>query len=312
MVSKTDIESCMKSCVLCVRRCGINRMEGAGRCGETYEVRAARAALHMWEEPVLSGRAGSGAVFFEGCPVGCVFCQNHEIALGRRAGRGRGISLRRLAEIFLSLQGQGAHNINLVTPTHFIPQIILAVREAREAGLRLPIVYNTASVETPESVRMLRDTVDIFLPDLKYADPELAGRYSRMPGYFQAAAEAIREMVAITGEPVLEETPQGLLMKRGTIVRHLILPGQTEDSTRILRYLHETYGNRIFISIMNQYTPMPGIRERYPELGRPLTKREYAKVVDYAISLGIGQAFIQEGATAAESFIPAFDGEGIW
>ena len=352
-----DIESYMKACFLCARKCGINRMKRAGRCGETYEVRAVRAALHMWEEPCRSGRSGSGTVFFEGCSLGCVYCQNREISIGlpphqrgqtvqarpRRGapGRSEGLSplsksgidgeplpaLRhddrtglpdfhvteeRLARIAIGLEKSGANNINFVTPTHFIPQIINTVGYARELGLSVPVVYNTSSVETPESIDLLDGTADVFLPDLKYMDAEAASRYSDMPDYFKVASAAIERMVRISGGPCFKDTEEGQLMVRGTIVRHLVLPGYTEDSKRILKYLHEEYGSEIYISIMNQYTPMPGIGLRYPELNRRITKREYEKVVDYALSIGIEQAFIQEGKTAEESFIPVFDGEGIF
>ena len=275
----------------------------------TAEIRAARAALHMWEEPCISGKEGSGAIFFTGCPIGCVFCQNRDIALGKA---GKAISLHRLTEIMLELQDKGANNINLVTPTQYVPQIIEAVRMAREgmsAGrLRIPVLYNTGSLETPETVRKLEDTVDIFLPDLKYFSTELSEKYSGSVDYFRTATVAIREMVRISGP--CEFDGRGM-MKRGTIVRHLILPGHTEDSKKILSYLHETYGNDIYISIMNQYTPMPGIEKKYPELGRRVTRREYDKVVDFAIDIGIENAYIQEGGTQKESFIPAFDYEGL-
>ncbi len=267
----------------------------------TDEVMIARAALHMWEEPCISGKEGSGAVFFSGCPLGCVFCQNREIALGNR---GIKISVGRLSEIFLSLQGEGANNINLVTPTHFVPQIIRAVQMARQNSLRIPVLYNTGSYENPSTIRMLSGTVDIFLPDLKYCDPELSRKYSFAPDYFETAKAAIAEMVFISGKPVFDS--RGMMLK-GTCVRHMILPGHTEDSKRILGYLYKTYGDSIYISIMNQYTPMPGIKDRYPELARRLTRREYDKVVDFALSLGIKNAYIQEGGTAKESFIPDFD-----
>ncbi len=271
----------------------------------TDEIRAARAALHLWEEPCISGKEGSGAVFFSGCPMGCVFCQNHDIALAKR---GQVISKKRLCEIYLELQRQGANNINLVTPTQYVPQIIETVKEAKKQGLSIPIVYNTGSCETAETIRILRDVVDIFLPDLKYFNPELARRYANMPSYFEAAVAAIDEMVKLTGPCVFDERG---MMVRGTIVRHLILPAHTKDSKAILHFLKERYQEQIYISIMNQYTPMAGIKERYPELGRRVTKREYERVLDYAIEIGIEQAFVQEGQTASESFIPLFDGTGL-
>ena len=309
----------MEQCRLCGRRCGINRTIRAGRCGMTERVYAARAALHMWEEPCISGKEGSGTVFFTGCPLGCVFCQNREIALGRRKVPQKNIGSRdetigvpvtveQLAETFLDLEGQCANNINLVTPTHFVPQIIRAVRIARARGLAIPIVYNTGSYETEETVRSLEGTVDVFLPDLKFMDPEISDRYAKAPDYFEVAEKAIRGMVEIAGQPTFDERG---MMKRGVIVRHMVLPGHTKDSKRIIGYLHETYGEKIYVSIMNQYTPMPGIGDEFPELARRVTKREYGRVVDYAIELGMENVFIQEGPTAAESFIPDFDGTGL-
>ncbi|MBR3171180.1 MAG: radical SAM protein [Lachnospiraceae bacterium] len=319
----------MEQCRLCGRRCGINRTIRAGRCGMTERVYAARAALHMWEEPCISGKEGSGAVFFTGCPLGCVFCQNREIALGRRSVSpwcrasasetsediescdeilGVPVTEEQLAETFLDLENQRANNINLVTPTHFVPQIIRAVRIARERGLTVPILYNTGSYETEETVRSLEGTVDIFLPDLKFMDPDISARYAKAPDYFEVAAKAIRGMVEIAGPPTFDERG---MMQRGVIVRHMVLPGYTKDSKRIIRHLHETYGEKIYVSIMNQYTPMPGIGDEFPELARRVTKREYGRVVDYALELGMENVFIQEGPTAEESFIPKFDGTGL-
>lgn len=308
-----------KYCRLCARACGIDRTRRAGRCGETFEVYAARAALHLWEEPCISGEAGSGTVFFTGCPLGCIFCQNREIALGSghltKAGDepsasrlGVHLTSEELARVFLRLAEQGANNINLVTPTHFVPQIIPAVRRAREGGLSIPVVYNTGSYETVETVRSLAGTVDIFLPDLKFYDPVLSARYAKAPDYFEVASAAIREMVEISGPPVFDA--RGMML-RGTIVRHMVLPGHTRDSFRILDYLAEGYGEKIYISILNQYTPMPGIGEKDHVLSRRVTRREYGKVVDHALALGLSKVFIQEGETAKESFIPAFDGEGL-
>lgn len=311
----------MKSCSLCARGCRADRTKGAGRCGVSGEIRAARAALHMWEEPCISGKEGSGAIFFSGCPLGCVFCQNREIALGNA---GKNISVRHLAEIMLSLEAQGANNINLVTPTQYVPQIIEAVKMARGgenfickaseeyAGqmkrLSIPIVYNTGSYETTETVDKLAGIVDIFLPDLKYFSAELSGRYSNAPDYFAVASQAIVHMAEISGPCVFDERG---MMKSGTIIRHLVLPGHTEDSKKILHWIYRTFKDKVCVSIMNQYTPMPGIEKMFPELGRKVTRREYEKVVDYSIDLGIENAYIQEGGTQKESFIPAFDGEGL-
>lgn len=300
----------MEHCSLCVRRCGADRRREAGICGVPSAVLAARAALHMWEEPCISGKEGSGAVFFSGCPLHCVFCQNRDIASGRI---GKEITVSRLSEIFLELQEKGANNINLVTPTQYVPQIIEAVSAARATNqtrrsLSIPIVYNTGSYETPETVNSLKDTVDVWLPDMKYFDKELSSRYSKAPDYFETAAAVIAAMVKLAGAPQYDS--RGIIT-RGVIVRHMVLPGHTRDSMKILAYLHDTYGSRIVISLMSQYTPMPGIEKDFPELARPLSKREYKKTIDFAIEAGIDNAYIQEGETAKESFIPAFDYIGL-
>lgn len=291
-------------CALCPRNCMADRSMDSGRkgyCGETARVRVARASLHLWEEPCISGRAGSGTVFFSGCPLKCVFCQNRDIALGNA---GRELTIDQLSELFLLLQDKKADNINLVTPTHFAPQIAGALEKAKRAGLSIPVVYNTGSYEKVETLKMLEGLVDVYLPDLKYRDSAIARRYSNAPDYFERAADAIAEMFRQAGKPVLESG----MMKRGVLVRHMILPGHTRDSKAVIQYLYETYGNYIYMSIMNQYTP-PVNMEGYPELQRRVTAREYEKVVDYAISIGVENAFIQEGETAKESFIPDF-GDG--
>jgi len=291
-------------CLLCARRCGADRNAGrTGVCGVTAETRVARAALHMWEEPCISGPDGSGTVFFAGCSLGCVFCQNRSIS---RGAAGRVVTTEELAGIFLGLREQKANNINLVTPTHYAPAVIDAVRIARDQGLAVPIVYNTGTYETVETVSSLKETVDVFMPDLKYFDPALAEKYAKAPDYFATASAAIAAMREIAGPPVFDERG---MMKRGVLVRHLIIPGHTKDSKKVLEYLSREYGKDIYVSIMNQYTPMAGIENAFPELGRKLTKREYDKVVDYAIGLGIENAFIQEGGAAKESFIPEFMGK---
>jgi len=276
-----------------------------GFCGQTDQLCAARAALHFWEEPCISGECGSGAVFFSGCNLQCVYCQNHDIALGRC---GRVISTDRLCEIFLELQDKGAANINLVTGSHFIPQIALCLEKAKKAGLAIPIVYNTSSYEKVSSLRLLAGLVDVYLPDLKYFSPALSLKYSGAEDYFEKASAAISEMFRQVGGPVFDEGSK--LLKRGMIVRHLLLPGQSADSKRILRYLHNTYGNDIYVSIMNQYTPLPHVAP-FPELNRRLTPREYEKVLGFADAIGIEKGFMQEGETAQESFIPSFNGEGL-
>lgn len=343
--TSNDIQ--MKSCMLCPRKCGVDRTQGEkGVCGQTDELRVARAALHMWEEPCISGSRGSGAVFFSGCALHCVFCQNHVIAGGTA---GKLITVERLAEIFLELQEQGANNINLVTAGHFTPQVMRALDLAKRQGLALPVVYNTSAYEEAETIRSLEGYVDVYLPDLKYVDPVLSRKYSHASNYFEKAGAAIAEMVRQTGEmkfalemetagsPASEdrEKPAGspaaggqketmgvaeyqrrseqgesLIMTRGVIVRHLLLPGCMADSKRVLDYLLDTYGDSIFISIMNQYTPLPHVAA-YPELNRRVTDREYNAVIDYALERGLENGFIQEGGTAEESFIPEFDNFGV-
>ncbi len=295
----------MEHCLLCPRECGADRSGGQrGRCRMADRLAVARAALHMWEEPCITGERGSGTVFFSGCPLGCVYCQNHEIAAGQA---GKEITTERLAEIFLELQGKGAENINLVTAGHFLFSVKEALLLAKKKGLALPVVYNSGGYEKPEAIRQLEGLADVYLPDLKYMSSELSARYSAAPDYFDVASQAIAQMVRQAGPPVFDERG---IMVRGVIVRHLQLPGCLEDSKRIIRYLHETYGDSVYISIMNQYTPLPQVRA-WPELCRRVTEREYGKLVDYAIDLGVENGFIQEGDTAKESFIPPFDAEGV-
>lgn len=295
----------LEDCTLCPRLCHVNRRAGQrGFCKMPDTVMAARAALHMWEEPCLSGKRGSGAVFFSGCTLRCIFCQNHEIADG---SCGREISRERLSEIFLELQGKGAANINLVTAGHFLPQVIEALENARKHGLRLPVVYNSSGYERIESIRMLAPYVDIWLPDFKYMDSDLAKELSHAADYPQIAKAALAEMVAQSGLTAFDEDGY---MQSGVIVRHLLLPGHTRDSKAVLKYLHDTYGDKIFISIMNQYTPLPQVKD-LPPLNRCVTKREYQRVLQYAWDIGIEQGFFQDGETAAESFIPLFDYEGL-
>ena len=300
------LNNLMSDCTLCPRKCHTDRLAGqAGFCGQTAELTAARAALPYWEEPCISGDTGSGAVFFSGCNLQCVFCQNHNIAIGKS---GKVISLERLTEIFLELQAKGAANINLVTGTHFIPQIALALSSAKTQGLTIPVVYNTGSYEETDSLRLLEGLVDIYLPDLKYISPELSAKYSHAADYFRKASAAIAEMYLQTGKPAID--PVTGLLRRGVIVRHMLLPGETKDSKKVLRYLHETYRNDIYVSIMNQYTPLEYVAQ-IPSLNRKVTKEEYNRVLVFAERLGIEQGFYQEGETASESFIPEFDGDGL-
>ena len=297
-----------KVCTLCPRNCRVDRKNGEkGICGQSAELKVARASLHFWEEPCISGINGSGTVFFSGCSLHCVFCQNEAIANGTV---GKKISIERLAEIFLELQTQGANNINLVTPGHFIPQIREALVLAKQQGLTLPIVYNTSSYESIEALKSLEGLIDIYLPDFKYLSSELSEKYSHARDYAVVAKTAIAEMVRQTGAPVFDEDGEDGLIKRGTIVRHLTLPGCMEDSKAIVKYLYDTYGEQIYISIMNQFTPLSNV-EAFPELNRKITEEEYDELIDYAIEIGIEQGFVQEGETAEESFIPDFNCYGV-
>ena len=295
----------MRSCTLCPRMCRVDRTAGEkGFCGMGVAVQGARAALHMWEEPCISGKKGSGAIFFSGCTLKCVFCQNREIAEGKY---GKEISSQRLTEIFLELQGKGAANINLVTAGHFVVPVKEALLRAKEQGLAIPVIYNSGGYERVETLRFLEPVVDVWLPDFKYMDGRLAREYSKAEDYPQTAKKALEEMVRQAGECRLDK--EGYIQK-GVIVRHLILPGHTRDSMEILSYLHKTYGEHIYISVMNQYTPLPQVKDLEP-LNRKVTRREYRRVLDFALELGIEQGYFQEGETAKESFIPLFDYEGL-
>jgi len=296
------------SCNLCPRDCKINRNENqTGVCKVTSNLKVARAALHHWEEPCISGTKGSGAVFFSGCSLHCVFCQNEEIAQGRV---GKEISKERLAEIFLELQEKEANNINLVTPGQYVPDIIWSVEYARNQGLHIPVVYNTSSYEKVDTIKQLEGIVDVYLPDFKYFDSDLAARYSKAPDYPKVAKAVIAEMVRQQPVSSFYEKDGQELIRKGVIVRQLLLPGQLQDAKNIIKYLYKTYGNQIYVSLMSQFTPLPHI-EHYPELNRKISKRTYEKYVDYAIALGIENGFIQEEDVAEESFIPVFDCEGV-
>lgn len=295
----------LKNCRLCPRMCGADRTEyNKGMCGETAEIRLARAALHFWEEPCISGEKGSGTVFFSGCNLGCVYCQNREISKGNI---GKIVSKERLTEIFLELKDKGAQNINLVTPTHFVPQIISAVQNAKMKGLTIPIVYNTSGYETRETIHSLRNTVDVYLTDFKYFSPELAKKYSSAYTYPEAVKASLDEMVKQQPQLIFGENN---MLRNGVIVRHLMLPGHLQDSKDVISYLYETYGEKIILSIMKQYTPYK-ISKNFSELNRKVTDEEYEELLSFALDLGVENAFIQEGEVAEESFIPAFDYEGI-
>lgn len=294
-----------ENCLLCPRKCGINRSTGqTGVCGVSSEIKVARAALHYWEEPCISGKRGSGAVFFSGCSLHCVFCQNREISDGKE---GKVISKERLSDIFIELAGKGANNINLVTPGQYIPDIVWAVNDAKSRGMKLPIIYNTSGYENVTELKLLEGIVDVYLPDFKYMDSTLSAMYSRAKDYPSVAKQALSEMVRQQPDVVIDDAT-GLIQK-GVIVRQLLLPGHVNDAKAVLKYLYDTYHDHVYISMMSQFTPIA--LEDYPEINRTVTKREYERLVNYALEIGITNAFIQEGDVAKDSFIPAFDCEGV-
>ena len=294
-----------ENCLLCPRKCGINRRTGqTGVCGVSSEIKVARAALHYWEEPCISGKRGSGEVFFSGCSLHCVFCQNREISDGKA---GKLISKERLSDIFMELADKGANNINLVTPGQYIPDIVWAVNDAKSRGMKLPIIYNTSGYENVTELKLLEGIVDVYLPDFKYMDSTLSARYSRAKDYPSVAKQALSEMVRQQPDVVIDDST-GLIQK-GVIVRQLLLPGHVNDAKYVLKYLYDTYHDHVYISMMSQFTPIA--LKDYPEINRTVTRREYERLVDYALEIGITNAFIQEGDVAKDSFIPAFDCEGV-
>ena len=291
-----------KHCMLCNRKCGVDRTEKAGYCRMTDRIYLSRAALHFWEEPPISGDRGSGTVFFSGCSLSCVYCQNQEISRGRA---GKEVSIERLSHIMLELETSGAHNVNLVTPTHYIPSIVEAIKGARALGLTIPIVYNTGSYDSLSALKTLDGLVDVYLPDLKYYTEKTAMKFSSAGDYPLVARAAIDEMVRQVGEPIFNNDG---IMTRGVIVRILLLPGHVAEAKLSLKYLLDTYGDKIYISLMNQYTPMIGMK---PPLNRTVTRDEYNQLVDYAERLGLKNGFTQEFGTAKDSFIPPFNCDGV-
>ena len=289
----------LKNCNLCPRKCGVNRYIEKGFCGATNKVKVAYYSLHMWEEPIISGTNGSGTIFFSNCNLRCLYCQNKKISID---GYGKLITNKSLGEIILELQESGANNINLVTPTHYVPNIISVLKKIKNKELKIPVVYNTSSYESVGTIMACRNLVDIYLADLRYFDDKLGEKYSLCSNYFENATMAIDEMYRQVGKYELDENG---LLKKGLIVRVLLIPGHIDDSKKIIEYLYKTYGDDIFISIMNQYTPIN--KCKYSNLNRRITDEEYDSVVDYALSLGVNNAFIQEGEAASESFIPQFN-----
>lgn len=294
------------ACTMCPRNCHADRKNGhAGYCGMTGNgIRAARAALHFWEEPCISGKNGSGAIFFAGCTLRCVYCQNREIAAGRK---GVEISVERLSDIFFELEEKGAANINLVTPSHYALQIAEAAEMARQRGFSLPFVYNCSGYEKADTLKRLEGLMDIYLTDFKYISRESAARYSNAPDYPETAKKALAEMVR--QQPKSRFSENGM-MEKGVIVRHLLLPSHRKEAEQIVAYVQEHYGSQVYLSLMSQYTPLEGL-ENYPELNRQVTKREYDRLVDFALSAGVENGFIQEPGSAGSCYIPPFNGEGV-
>lgn len=291
-----------KECDLCPRCCKVDRKVRHGVCGSGNELTIAKATKHLWEEPCISGPGGSGAIFFSGCALHCVYCQNHLISGGCT---GETVSPKRLAEIFFELKDDGVDNINLITGDHFIPLVADAISLALSDGFDLPFIFNCSGYEKPDTLRLLDGLIDVYLPDFKYMEKEPAEKYSNAPDYPEVAKEALEEMVRQRPCCIFDENG---LIKEGVIVRHLLLPGYVTNSKKVLDYLHDAFGDAIYISIMSQYTPMPHIGDKYPELDRRVTKREYERLVDHAIALGIENAFIQDRSVARDSFIPDFTG----
>ena len=304
MVKTLDI-SVLEHCTLCPRQCGVNRLAGErGYCGAGRFARVALVSLHPWEEPCIAGSAGAGTVFFSHCSLRCLFCQNAVIS---HEENGIDVTEERLAEIFLEQQERGAATLDLVTPTHFAPQILSALRMAKSRGLTLPVVWNSSGYEREESIRAIADAIDVFLPDLKYIDEKSAADCSDARDYFSYASAAIKAMVGAKGAPVLRE--DGILAS-GVLVRHLILPGKRKESMRILDWLWTTFGNKIMLSLMGQYTPMYRAAE-IKGMDRKLTTFEYESVVNHALDLGITRCYVQERGAALEEFVPKFDGTGV-
>ena len=294
-----------KNCTLCPRNCHVDRTSGkTGYCKMTSTIMAALASVHMWEEPPISGTNGSGTIFFSGCSLRCVFCQNHDIS---SENYGKAVSTKRLAEIMLEHQAAGVHNINLVTGAHFVPSIIEAVQEARDNGLKIPIVYNSGGYESVETIKMLEGIVDIYLPDIKYYSSELSAKYSNAPDYFQRASEAVKEMYRQTGENVFDENG---LLKKGVIIRHLVLPSCKSDSFKILDWIRSEIGEGAYVSLLNQYVPVYRASE-FKEINRRLMSLEYTRVLDHFFDIGLKNGYMQEKSSASSKYTPLFDLSGL-
>jgi putative pyruvate formate lyase activating enzyme len=286
-------------CNLCPRKCNVDRSKERGFCNMGDKMKVARYSLHMWEEPCISGDKGSGTIFFVGCNLKCIYCQNYKLIDNDNIGRE--VSIDEFSDICLELQEKGAYNINIVTGTHFIPLIRDGIVKSRENGLSIPIVYNTSSYENVDALKELDGLVDIYLPDLKYYDDKIASKYSMCNNYFEYATKAIDEMYRQVGKYMIKNG----IMTKGVIVRHLMLPGHLEDSKKIIKYLYDKYKDNIYISIMNQYTPVN--KTKYDNLNHKVDDKDYDELINYALDIGVKNAFIQEGETQSESFIPDFN-----
>jgi putative pyruvate formate lyase activating enzyme len=303
-ISMKDL-TILNNCNVCPRNCGIDRISGkVGFCKSGVTVKVAKAYGHMWEEPCVSGTKGSGTIFFSNCNLRCVFCQNHDIS---QSSIGKEISVERLSEIFLEQQTKGYHNINLVNPTHYVPQIIAALDMAKKSGLTIPVVYNSNGYENIESIKALNGYIDVYIPDLKYFNDKYAIKYSSAPNYFNIASKVIGEMVAQVGIPVFNGDD---IMIKGVIIRHLMLPGLLFDSKKVVDYIYITFGDSVYLSLMNQYTPMFKATE-YAEINRPLNPDHYDSLIDYCVDLGYKNAFIQESGTSSTVYVPDFNLQGI-
>ncbi|MHB1392896.1 MAG: radical SAM protein [Clostridia bacterium] len=298
------MQEILKNCKICPRQCGVNRFEKAGVCGAGAKVLAAKAFLHQWEEPCISGKNGSGTIFFSGCNMKCVFCQNHNIS---QEHFGKEITIERLAEIMLELQEQGAININFVSPTPYAMHIVKAVSIAKQMGLNLPIVYNTNGYETVETIEILKGTVDVYLPDVKYFNDSYSLKYSGVSDYFKQASKAVTAMYNQVGYP---EFCENGMIRKGLIIRHLILPGLLEDSKIIFKWIRKNIGKYAYVSIMCQYTPMYRSHV-YQEINRKISSAEYGEVLNYFFEAGLENGFMQELESASSDCTPNFDLLGV-
>ncbi len=290
------------SCNICPHNCEINRLNGeVGRCKATDKVKVALASIHNFEEPCISGEKGSGTVFFSNCNLRCIFCQNYKIS---QLGLGEEISIEELADIFIDEQNKNVENINLVTPTMYVYQIIEAIKIARSKGLYIPIVYNSNGYENVETIKKLKGYIDIYLPDLKYSNDKISYKYSGIKHYFESATAAIKEMYNQVGNPVLDENG---IMKKGLIIRHLVLPNNLQNSKDILKWINDNIEKKVFVSIMAQYFPTHKSNQ-FPEINRKLTKEEYEEIEDYLYSLDLDNGYIQELGEHEEEYVPDFEG----